>query len=486
MASREQDNASGKAPDKSPDKAIDGLLRRTLARTAPSQDCPAPDILAAYCDRSLDAGETTRYELHFSACAHCRTQLAAMVRAGEPEAAEKQSNGWGWLAHRWWFVPAIATAAIALVISVRLVRNSYEPVPMQQVAMNAPSPAVPPSSEAARDSGTSTDTQLLDRAREKTAPPAASTRVPEKRKDLRLAVPSKGEFDAKSPSPRSLSKMQDAEGTPAAADSLTAQPEPASSAASRGVAPAPSAARSSGVRSSGAGSSRAGATSGFTAQNQVQQQNQRQNQQSNQPQSQQQNEISAQVQSQTVQVEAQEAPGEHEEQQASSSRSGAVGGAAAPAPRSDSKQVTRAAPLYSAEGKMVLKSDKAAVRNAKKSSILKIYSSPDDGAWWRLPDDGYVEFSPDAGETWHRKLLDANAELLTGAAPGGRIFWIVGREGVIYLTTDGTKWKKINPPDNIDFVAITARDARSASITASDRRVFTTEDGGKTWHIATP
>jgi len=486
MASREQD----KAPYKTPDKAIDGLLRRSLAQTPPSQDCPAPDILAAYYDRSLDSQEATRYDLHFSTCAHCRVQLAAMVRAGEPEAAKKESSGWGWLTQRWWFVPALATAALALVVSVPLIRRIYQPVPTQQVAMNAPAPAAVPATGSESDAATSADTQLLDRARKEAAPHAAPAGIPEKNKDLRVAAPSRGEFSAKSASPRPLSKTQDAERAPAAADSLTAQSEPApsapaSSAAARRAAPAQSAARSSGVRSSATGSSGAGATGGFTAQNQVRQQNQRQNQQSNQPQNQQQNEITAQVQSQTVQVEAQ-AREEREEPQAGSAGSGAIGGAGAPAPRSDSKQVTEAAPLYSADGKLVLRGDKAAVRNAKKSSILRIYSSPDDDGWWRLPGDGYVEFSPDAGEDWHRQLLDRDAQLLTGAAPGGRVFWIVGREGVIYLTTNGTKWKKIIPPDNADFVAITARDARSASITASDRRLFTTEDGGRTWRITTP
>jgi len=481
MASREQ--------DKSPDKAIDGLLRRSLARTAPSQDCPGPDILAAYYDRSLDSRKIAHYELHFSTCAHCRAQLAAMVRAGEPEAAKKEAGGWGWLTHRWWFVPALATAALALVVSVPLMRRIYQPVPTQ-VAMNAPARAAAPASDSERDEATSADTQLLDRASGKTAPHAAPTGTPEKKKDLRLAAPPQGESDAKSASPHPLSKTQDAGRTPAVADSLTVQSEPApsapaSSVAARRSAPAQSTARSSGARSSGTGSSGAGAAGGFTAQNQVRQQNQRQNQQSNQPQNQQQNESTAQVQSQTVQVEAQ-AREEHKERQAGSASSGAIGGAAAPAPRSDSKQVTEAAPLYSADGKLVLRGDKAAVRNAKKSSVLRIYSSPDDDSWWRLPGDGYVEFSRDAGENWHRQLLDRDAQLLTGAAPGGRVFWIVGREGVIYLTTNGTKWKRITPPDNADLIAITARDARSASITASDRRLFTTEDGGKTWHTAAP
>jgi photosystem II stability/assembly factor-like uncharacterized protein len=52
------------------------------------------------------------------------------------------------------------------------------------------------------------------------------------------------------------------------------------------------------------------------------------------------------------------------------------------------------------------------------------------------------------------------------------------------LTTNGTKWKTITPPVTADFVDISAHDARFASVTTSDHRVFTTEDGGKTWTAA--
>src|ERR1700732_1618181 len=260
MASREQ--------DKSPDKAIDGLLRRSLARTAPSQDCPGPDILAAYYDRSLDSRKIAHYELHFSTCAHCRAQLAAMVRAGAPEAAKKAAGGGGWLTHRWWCVPALATAALALVVSVPLMRRIYQPVPTQ-VAMNAPARAAAPASDSERDEATSADTQLLDRASGKTAPHAAPTGTPEKKKDLRLAATPQGESDAKSASPHPPPQPKAGGGgpPPAVADSLTVQPEPApsapaSSVAARRAAPAQSTARSSGARSSGTGSSGAGGAGG--------------------------------------------------------------------------------------------------------------------------------------------------------------------------------------------------------------------------------
>ena len=64
------------------DKAIDGLLRRSLMRDSAAGDCPAPDILAAYHEGSLEGEEMARHELHFSGCARCREQLAAVSRAG--------------------------------------------------------------------------------------------------------------------------------------------------------------------------------------------------------------------------------------------------------------------------------------------------------------------------------------------------------------------------------------------------------------------
>ena len=101
------------------DKVMAGLLRRTLASSpkpgvAPSagdtfgsrgDDCPPADILAAYYEHSLDADESSRYELHFSQCALCREQLAAMARAEEvPQPRAKQAGRGcgipiGWLPH---------------------------------------------------------------------------------------------------------------------------------------------------------------------------------------------------------------------------------------------------------------------------------------------------------------------------------------------------------------------------------------------------
>jgi photosystem II stability/assembly factor-like uncharacterized protein len=61
---------------------------------------------------------------------------------------------------------------------------------------------------------------------------------------------------------------------------------------------------------------------------------------------------------------------------------------------------------------------------------------------------------------------------------------LVGLNGAIFTTRDGHTWKKVTPPANLDFVSVTAKDDRSADITASDGRVFATDNGGKIWRSA--
>ena len=139
MALRDKDGDQGKP-------AAD-LLRRSLASaaSAPGSDidgCPDPEILAAYSERSLDADETARYELHFSLCARCREQLAALVRADELAGTVKEKHsrvpGMGWIRTRnWdWRLLAPVTAALMLVIIVATFRPTRQPV------VQAPQPLV--------------------------------------------------------------------------------------------------------------------------------------------------------------------------------------------------------------------------------------------------------------------------------------------------------------------------------------------------------
>src|SRR5579863_4010199 len=144
------------------DKPAADLLRRALASRAGAPDsdigpCPDPEILAAYMERSLDADEAARYNLHFSQCVRCREQLAAMVRSGEFSGAvdEKRARplvagqNWDWR----WLAPA--TAMILFVAIVAVFRPTHYPAeqaPKLSVAMNepAPLPAAPPENMIAK------------------------------------------------------------------------------------------------------------------------------------------------------------------------------------------------------------------------------------------------------------------------------------------------------------------------------------------------
>jgi len=125
--------------------------------------------------------------------------------------------------------------------------------------------------------------------------------------------------------------------------------------------------------------------------------------------------------------------------------------------------------------------DTSRLRTAEERSTEKIIRSPDANVMWRIASSNFVELSRDGGATWNGGRLDSNVHLLAGAAPTRKICWLVGLNGAIFTTRDGHTWKKVTPPANLDFVSVTAKDDRSADITASDGRVFATDNGGKIW-----
>jgi hypothetical protein len=71
--------------------------------------------------------------------------------------------------------------------------------------------------------------------------------------------------------------------------------------------------------------------------------------------------------------------------------------------------------------------------------------------------------------------------LNAGASPSANVCWIVGRLGVVLLTTDGRTWRGITFPVIADLSSVTATDARNATVMTTDGRAFTTVDGGMTW-----
>ena len=127
--------------------------------------------------------------------------------------------------------------------------------------------------------------------------------------------------------------------------------------------------------------------------------------------------------------------------------------------------------------------DERAKQLASAAAAGVVILSPDIGSRWRIAGPT-VERSLDAGRTWHSQATGAAADLLAGSSPSANVCWIVGRAGTVLLTTDGESWRRLESPDiGADLLTVTARDASTATITASNGRTYQTTDAGRTWTL---
>ena len=101
-----------------------------------------------------------------------------------------------------------------------------------------------------------------------------------------------------------------------------------------------------------------------------------------------------------------------------------------------------------------------------------IQRSTDDGVTWAVVDP--IEVASSAG---NRSAIT----LAAGSAPARDICWIVGRGGLVLLTTDGATWTRRPFPEAVDLAAVRGVSASSADVTTGDGRRFATADGGVTW-----
>jgi photosystem II stability/assembly factor-like uncharacterized protein len=122
-------------------------------------------------------------------------------------------------------------------------------------------------------------------------------------------------------------------------------------------------------------------------------------------------------------------------------------------------------------------------------------ASPEPAFRWRLAAPATIQRSTDGGATWtaqsartpgfgllQRSESSQPAVMLTaGSAPARDICWVVGRGGIVLLSTDGTSWQRRPFPEPVNLTAVRATDAKTAVVTTEDGRQFSTADGGATW-----
>src|SRR5579871_5334429 len=67
-------------------------MGEALDRIAPhdSQECPDPEIVAAYAEEALDPAESSKLEGHFAACSRCRNILRVLTASADTPLAAKE------------------------------------------------------------------------------------------------------------------------------------------------------------------------------------------------------------------------------------------------------------------------------------------------------------------------------------------------------------------------------------------------------------
>jgi Photosynthesis system II assembly factor YCF48 len=107
-------------------------------------------------------------------------------------------------------------------------------------------------------------------------------------------------------------------------------------------------------------------------------------------------------------------------------------------------------------------------------------ASSDAQVRWRI-NGAVVERSTDRGLTWQTQATGVLTPLTAGSSPSPGVCWLVGRNGVVLLTTDGETWRTLPSPEAIDLVAVTALDGSRATVATSAGRTYRTQDAGRTW-----
>jgi len=148
---------------------------------------------------------------------------------------------------------------------------------------------------------------------------------------------------------------------------------------------------------------------------------------------------------------------------------------------SSQKQMTKLQAYDKKSAKKANAAGNPAVTSAQSVTVYSVIPTPVPGIEWRIAAEGFVERTQDGGATWQGTLIEEGAQWKAGSAPTTKICWIVGNNGLIYVTKDSKTWKKISPPGAFDFVSVTATDASNVTVTAADGLKYATTNGGKKW-----
>jgi hypothetical protein len=469
MDSQDRDRSKMRGRDESFAQRLGEALDEMDARNA--ADCPDGEILAAYAEHGLSEAESGKWESHFASCARCRKILLVLAASADTPLAEKEVARLGALSSsgnspieitegsavrvlprlmEWrarWLAPALGVAAVLVVWFVmrppwRATDRSGSPTLIAQAPKEEARQSAPPTGGDAFEPS-------APQQKGQAQPAPSSERSSANAQPLNLPVEGlkKDRADAADTlDKRSLSASE-------ATDSLQLQEKSSATPNGREIqptaipptAPAPSKEQAD-AEASAAPQSKAEAAPAVPGP------------------------VRAEVSGNAIDNPA------TRDKQAGATQP-AASALAVPAP---SPQVTARA--RNRQGF-------AALKAAAPASVQA--TAPFGSTVWRFGKGGRIERSADGGETWIPQTSPILEDWLAGVAVSDTVCWAAGSNGSIARTTDGERWDRVVPPAMAagadaklpDWTGITARDAQSATITASDGRRFATVDGGKSWQV---
>lgn len=438
-----------------PDDPLAGPLARTLAAglNRSGRECPNAEVLALYFDRALAADEAARWERHFSACARCQQQLAAMARMelAEAPAAQPRPGGISWLWSWRWMGPAAAALgalAIWVVVQNTTPRSSpAEPMIAQQVkrepdseTLQRPTPEKAEGVDAVR--GALGKEQIANSQPGRAASGVASEAGAKRSQEPQIATVTRAPSDRADTTPVAKPLEPGRAGQQPAA---VAVPDKKDAVANEFAVRAESQ------------KTKEEATRESEARNA---------------------EVAAVMEKQAAVQAAPQKPAA--QAPAATMRANEADLRAA---RDELKTKEPQAPVQATET-VTVESGAVDSKLRQKSQIPARYSAAapaGSAVVWRLGPSGSIERSTDSGATWQRQASGVTADLLAGSAPTAKICWAAGRGGVVLRTTDGSTWTQIGSPTSQDLVAVVAVDADRATVTTAEGKSYATSDAGRTW-----
>jgi hypothetical protein len=402
------------------DKDLERLLRSTLpgAMTPVSGTCLDPERLAAWVSGSLPAGEAGTVELHLSSCDRCQAMLAVLAET-EPVASASAPFWQRWSVR--WLVPLAAAGAAAVLIWMVMPKSSETQPPTQTFARSEPATAPALGNEAAVPRQ---ELQAqVDRRAKATEEASNATQDLQRKKEAGASIARErsdpGRNASKETSPRAIDEM----GAPApAAPPPPGPPSP--------PAPEPRATTSSPL-------------------------------------------AKALPPPSADSVTPAEAPVNAAPAAGGSGRGGSVvtidvtpvDRPAVAGQLSDTRRGEAQGRSEGAGSRTV-----AAAPPARSSAPIR----------WRIVNANRVERTSD-GSTWEAVFSDPQIRLTAGFSPSPTVCWLVGANGLILVAGDGVHFQRVAFPESVALSAVQAVDARQASVTTTDNRVFTTSDAGTSW-----